>query len=277
MGVYFTESLVKLKHTGAVEKTAESFQAVCERLLQCHLVEYRSLPGKWLETLLDRVKETDQCRDDIIRRSGGLPFALAAIFRAEPKNIPKIMLPSAMKSLIRVISHPDLYRSWSRIHALHILRHIFNDKALSTDAAAFIAQTVQLSLACMSDKVWEVRNAASLCFATLITRTVGYKNKIGSGTLQKSISAYEFFFRYPSLLEVMLEELKGVAEVLKSAITAVPVRLGPILLLLARLLPCETPPVKATSMQNPKRLLSHIQGTLSRPKTKIGTMPFQSA
>ena len=277
MGVYFMESLVKLKHTGAVEKTAESFQAVCERLLQCHLVEYRRLPGKWLELFLDRVKEPDQCRDDIIRRSGGLPFALAAIFRAEPKNVPKTMLPSAMKTLLHIISHPNLHRSWSRIHALHILRHIFNDKALSTDASASMAQAVQLSLACMSDKVWEVRSAASLCFATLVTRTVGYKNKIGSGTLQKSISAYEFFFRYPSLLEVMLEELKGVAEVLKSATTAVPVRLGPILLLIARLLPCETPPVKATSMQNPKRLLPHIQGTLSWPKTKNEAMLFQSA
>lgn len=195
MGDYFLETLTRLKHNGAVEKTAGAFQVVCQRLLQSHLPSFRDLPNIWLKGILQSAQIPDQSRDDIIRRSGGRPFGLAAIFRAEPKHVPKTLLPSGLDSLLEIIQQPDLHSPWTRIHAFHMLRHIFNDKTLATDAAGYLSTGLELSLKAMSDETWEVRNAASLCFATLGTRMVGYKNSIGRGSNQKSISAFEFFFR----------------------------------------------------------------------------------
>ena len=195
MGTYFLEVLIKLKHNGAVDKSATAFQALSERLLHCRQQEYRSLPAAWLEVLLDRVKEPNQCRDDIIRRSAGLPFGLAALFRSEPKDSPRALLNHGVQALLQIVQQSDQYEPWTRIHAFHVLRHIFNDKTLASNASGFLAQALELCLTSMADAVWEVRNAASLCFGTVMIRMVGYRNKVGSGTRQKSISAAEFFFR----------------------------------------------------------------------------------
>lgn len=195
MGTYFIEALKKLKHRGAVEVTAASFQVLSEQCLHSHLPELRNLPGMWMKKLLDRVKEPNQCRDDTIRRSSGLPYGCIAVLKAEPKNGPKTLLMSVMQSLIDILGRPSDDNSWNRIHAFHIIRHIFNDRALAVEAAGALESALQLCLSAMADSVWEVRSAASLCFANLATRMVGYKNKIGNQANQKSISVFEFFFR----------------------------------------------------------------------------------
>lgn len=92
MGDHLIKALITLKHNGAVEKTSHGLQMLCESLLKSLDQNYRQLPIHWLQVILDRIRERDQQTDDIIRRSGGLPYAILALFKSEPKNIPKVYI-----------------------------------------------------------------------------------------------------------------------------------------------------------------------------------------
>ena len=56
------------------------------RLLQERSSALHGLPARWLCQLLSRAAAPGQSRDDILRRSAGLPAAIVALFLAEPAN-----------------------------------------------------------------------------------------------------------------------------------------------------------------------------------------------
>lgn len=56
------------------------------RLLRERAPALNCLPRRWLGELLARTAAPGQSRDDILRRSAGLPAALVALFLAEPGN-----------------------------------------------------------------------------------------------------------------------------------------------------------------------------------------------
>lgn len=56
------------------------------RLLQERSPALHGLPRRWLAHLLGRAAAPGQSRDDILRRSAGLPAAIVALFLAEPAN-----------------------------------------------------------------------------------------------------------------------------------------------------------------------------------------------
>ncbi len=58
--------------------------------------QLNSLPQLWLQHLLDHMQRTGQSRDDIVRRSAGLPAAFVALFAAEPTGHPKILLSTGV-------------------------------------------------------------------------------------------------------------------------------------------------------------------------------------
>ena len=60
------------------------------RLLREPSPALNRLPGRWLAGLLARVREAGQSRDDIVRRSAGLPYAFVALFLAEPPGPNKV-------------------------------------------------------------------------------------------------------------------------------------------------------------------------------------------
>ena len=51
-----------------------------------------SLPSTWLAQLLQRMRAGGQSRDNIVRRSAGLPFAFTALFLAEPPTSHRVRL-----------------------------------------------------------------------------------------------------------------------------------------------------------------------------------------
>ena len=54
------------------------------------------LPQLWLQHVLDHMRRPDQSRDDIVRRSAGLPAAFVALFAGEPTGHPKTLLQKGM-------------------------------------------------------------------------------------------------------------------------------------------------------------------------------------
>ena len=56
------------------------------------LPQLNSLPQLWLNHLLAHMQRGGQSRDEIVRRSAGLPAAFVAVFTAEPTGHPKTLL-----------------------------------------------------------------------------------------------------------------------------------------------------------------------------------------
>ena len=54
--------------------------------------QLNSLPQQWLNHLLHHMRRPGQSRDDIVRRSAGLPAAFVALFAGEPTGNPKTLL-----------------------------------------------------------------------------------------------------------------------------------------------------------------------------------------
>lgn len=208
-----------MKHNGAVDKTGLSFQCLCEQLFRSLWPADRGLPSVWTEAFFSRILESGQSRDDIVRRSSGIPFGLDAICRADSRKGAKVGLQSGVRTALKAncFSHsgsvwqalfPQVVTrlvqialdqsldAWPRAHAFNSLTHIFNDKALAANSQAFFAKGVCTVISGLADSCWEVRNAAALCFTALTTRMVGYKNVAASGSSRKSISAFEFFARF---------------------------------------------------------------------------------
>ncbi len=78
------------------------------RLLREPASALNGLPGQWLAALLERMRAPGQGRDDIVRRSAGLPFAFVALFLAEPVGSHKV-------SLSRLLLAPTIFLDLSNL------------------------------------------------------------------------------------------------------------------------------------------------------------------
>lgn len=114
-----------------------------------------------------------------------------------------MILPIGMNEILNITTFNNnvdndgkMYNYVSRVHCFNCMKLIFEDKVLSNDSFPFLANGCIQCIESFSDESWEVRNAVSLCFIALITRMVGFKNVIVTGSSQKPISAHEFFIRY---------------------------------------------------------------------------------
>ncbi|BDA45482.1 probable thyroid adenoma-associated protein homolog [Coccomyxa sp. Obi] len=237
MGERLMHFMGVIKHNGAVEKAQAGFIALTERLLREPAPALNGLPGQWLAALLERMRAPGQGRDDIVRRSAGLPFAFVALFLAEPIGSHKTLLHTGMSELLRTANDTSLSEPWPRVHAFNVLRLAFNDKNLSTDSSGFFAEGIAAAIGGMSASEWEIRNSASLTFTSLVVRTVGFKNVLKGEAPKRAITGAEFFHRFPLLHSYLLEQLTAAAAALQSPSAALHPSLYPILVLLARLRP----------------------------------------
>jgi len=96
-----------------------------------------------------------------------------------------------------------------------------------------------------------VRNGATLTFAALLTKVVGYKNTANpaaGGASRRAVAGDEFFRRFPATHPFLLAELTEAAERLESQTdAAVHPALYPILALLSRLRPSSGAPARESA------------------------------
>jgi len=90
---------------------------------------------------------------------------------------------------------------------------------------------------------WEVRNGATLAYASLVTKTCGYGDAgaapVAGGASRRRVTGAEFFRRYPALRPFLLAELTTAADSLEEPGSPVHPSLWPILAMLSRLRPGE--------------------------------------
>jgi len=100
-------------------------------------------------------------------------------------------------------------------------------------------------------RLFQVRNGATLTFAALLTKVVGYKNTANpaaGGASRRAVAGDEFFRRFPATHPFLLAELTEAAERLESQTdAAVHPALYPILALLSRLRPSSGAPARESA------------------------------
>jgi hypothetical protein len=102
--------------------------------------------------------------------------------------------------------------SWRMcVHALNVVRLILLDAVLAPQLDVYIARTLQLAVRGFTSKHWAVRNSCMMVFASVIQRAVD-NDKADSGSA-RAINIREFFVRFPSLLPVLVSELKACLQV----------------------------------------------------------------
>ena len=194
---------MRVKHRGAVERSFEPLQAITHRLLALpNAPSLSAKPRAWVEEALAWLRRPGQTRDDITRRSAGLPMiflglacgeaTISAGTKALIARIFQSLLDTAMgreEGAARGVrvgveltgvgrnqpTYADAYeRSWPRCHAFNALRLLFWANALQSPAAAFHASGLEGAIEALGDAHWEVRNSAMLAYSALTTRMVSH-------------------------------------------------------------------------------------------------------
>ncbi|MEW5310713.1 MAG: hypothetical protein WDW38_002483 [Sanguina aurantia] len=106
LGGTLLSAMLAMKHNGTVEKAAIGMGMLASVLMHTASPALNALPGLWMDRCLARVVEAGQCRDDVTRRSSGLPFALVSLLLCEPANSPKAILHRAVAFLLKVATAP---------------------------------------------------------------------------------------------------------------------------------------------------------------------------
>ena len=82
IGNVMLEMLLVMKHNGALDYAYRGLASLGEAMLRCG-GSLALEPARWLQFALAQMQRDGQMRQDVVRRSAGLPFALLAIFVAE--------------------------------------------------------------------------------------------------------------------------------------------------------------------------------------------------
>ncbi|KAI3983440.1 hypothetical protein MKX01_038860 [Papaver californicum] len=295
IGDHFLEVLLKMKHTGAIDKTRAGFTALCNRLL-CSNDPRTVVKG--------------QTVDDLLRRSAGIPAAFIALFLSEPEGTPKKLLPWALRWLIDkggsrndVAAKPALIAVCAQstdqnkeaskirdegviptVHAFNVLKAAFNDTNLATDTSGFCAEALIIAIRSFSSPYWEVRNSACLAYTALVGHMVGFLNVQKRESARRALTALEFFHRYPALHPFLFNELKVATELLEDESSdhskfnmgkVVHPSLCPILILLSRLKPSAVS-CEAEDYLDPFLFMQFIRRCSTQSNLKVRVFPSRA-
>ena len=161
--------LLKTKHNGLIEKTYRSFLLVCESIMRA---KDNNLLYTWLNQFIIKIN-TITTDKNWIRRSAGLPYCFISILEAEPNHSDGILLNNAMNSLISTISLTTTKHWQSQVHALNIMRVIFQESALAINVMKYISKVLPLILKGFQHQEWAIRNASLLTCVAIFQRIKG--------------------------------------------------------------------------------------------------------
>ncbi|OZJ04117.1 hypothetical protein BZG36_02864 [Bifiguratus adelaidae] len=239
-GAMFKRWLTSIRHRGAFSSVYPNYVALCSRLLSSPAAQYRSLPKTWIK---DDIQSICAASLSVTRRSAGLPFCILAIVSSGPGNR-KPLLNVTMEELVEIASQQmaldaDQKTDAPQIHAFNILRQIFMDAKLGLDVLPFVADAFKLAVDGFASNSWAIRNCSVMLFSALVQRTFGSKKNKDHQNLPNTLTAREFFSRFPSLHPYLLKELELAVQQFKDERHGISVhpKLFPLLTLLSRLHP----------------------------------------
>ncbi|TPX60789.1 hypothetical protein PhCBS80983_g01505 [Powellomyces hirtus] len=232
--------LASIRHRGAFSAVHVCFSSLCATLLASNKSLLVQLPETWLQGFLAQVISVDV---SITRRSAGLPLGVLAIVSAPvPHRQQRTLLVHAMKHLLAIGLQPvdteimlQQRLDLPQVHAYNIIRAILQDASVASDTRDFVGDAFALTIAGFSSPSFPVRNCAAMLFSTCLTKALGTKKTRDEHHPVNTVTAREFFTRFPDLRPRLLAELEDAVQCLEDG--RVHPALYPILTVLARLKP----------------------------------------
>ncbi|KAJ3175474.1 hypothetical protein HDU87_006137 [Geranomyces variabilis] len=232
--------LASIRHRGAFSAVHLCFSSLCATLLSSGRPLLVQLLEDWLEGFFAQVVSVDV---SITRRSAGLPLGVLAIVSAPvPHRQPRKLLIHAMQRLLAIGMQPidetvmlEQRLDLPQVHAYNIIRAILQDSSISESTREFLGDSFALTLVGFSSPSFPVRNCAAMLFSTLLQKALGTKKTRDEHHIVNTVTAREFFARFPALRSHLLAELEDAVAALEDGKTHP--ALFPILTVLARLKP----------------------------------------
>lgn len=235
LGLKLLNALLVVKHKGAVAMLATALEGMCRCLFQQPVLGLELLQLWTDELLLCRLRQNQQ--SFVLRRSGGFAATFLAILRAEMSTsghastapfLSQIMseLQSLASTTTTASESGVLVKS--RIHALNILKLVYQDASLTNRLEVYIPENFVLAFRGLVSSDWAIRNSSMMLFAALVQRAIGCKSIADGGFYTSGISSCGFWTRFPTLVDILLKHWQDKNE-------NHPMSWYPILMILVRL------------------------------------------
>lgn len=131
-----------------------------------------------------------------MRRSAGIPPTILAILRAEPISNEPVLLNKTIEFLLH-LARISKDTDDAKIHALNILRFIFQDSFLKNDINKFVTPAMILATENFKSESWSIRNSALMCFTSLTKRLLNTTTVQEQDlSRKKGLSTWEFVTKY---------------------------------------------------------------------------------
>jgi len=143
-----------------------------------------------------------------LRRSAGIPPTIIAILRAEPLSNQPVLLNQTLEFLLN-LARKSSDQDDAKIHALNIMRFIFQDALLKHDIGKFITPAMILATENFKSDNWSIRNSALMCFTSLTKRLLNTTTVQDQDlSRKKGLSIWDFVLRHKELSDYFKGQLR---------------------------------------------------------------------
>lgn len=177
IGDYFVKHLFETRHRGAFELAYIGFTSMCETFWKCRNGLYCDQTLKWTDYVLNLIQtEESKIKLCSTRRGGGLPFFVQAIVSTELVENGRKTLSKCMSVLLNLVErkqNEEDEENFSKVLAMYILSALFKDTRLGEDVLQYAEAALIAAINGFDSGFWNVRNASTLLFSSLINRIFG--------------------------------------------------------------------------------------------------------
>lgn len=177
IGDYFVQHLFETRHRGAFELAYIGFTSMCETFWKCRNGLYCDQTLKWADHVLNLIQtEESKMKLCSTRRGGGLPYFVQAIVSTELVENGRKTLSKCMSVLLKLVEtkvDDADEENFSQVLAMYILSALFKDTRLGEDVLQYAEAALIAAINGFDSVFWNVRNASTLLFSSLINRIFG--------------------------------------------------------------------------------------------------------
>eukprot|EP00035_Acanthoeca_spectabilis_P004154 m.99455 g.99455 ORF g.99455 m.99455 type:complete len:2084 (+) comp12463_c1_seq1:77-6328(+) len=233
IATWFHSVLLGVRHRGAIESCAAGFEKFCARLMTSSVTDVSQVPLNILTDSLAFVKTTTTI--SVTRRGAGAPHVIKAVLtNCRNSAITRTTIESLLQvAAVAPISHQEIddLSDLPQVRAFNVLTVIVSDGAIAEDIQPFLTTALVTAVSGFQSPIWAITNAATIAYAALLHRMLGMKRVRKDSSHINSITAQEFFSRYPPLRNFLHKHLAAAVDQRDVA----PFLAYPILTLLSKL------------------------------------------
>ncbi|XP_069954857.1 tRNA (32-2'-O)-methyltransferase regulator THADA-like isoform X2 [Cherax quadricarinatus] len=200
--------LTGTRHKGAIEGARTAYSQICQVLLNTNS-KIGQLVYKQVREILDQLREG--VRTSVTRRAAGMAMMIQAACGAAPQTN-ALLINETIISLLSITETEYEEKSTTDsppVLALHVLHSLVSHAPLAYHLMYHIPAITATCLQAFTTDSWALRNAALQLYAAAVPRMVGQKKVREDSSTLNSLTAPEFLFRHPVLVDSLLHLLSN--------------------------------------------------------------------